>query len=91
MCCLSIEVFDVCLPGPLLHTRGPTGKRERESERDGSGEKDPAACSINKMQRQSAQVRFTAVGPPLRTLQPLGLFVPSETKSSLTTHEEKLR
>lgn len=43
-------------PGPLLHTRGGiTGKRERESEREGSGEKDLASCSMHKMQRQSAQ------------------------------------
>ncbi|XP_074501301.1 cryptochrome-1-like [Sebastes fasciatus] len=41
-------------PGLLLHSRGSvTGKRERESERDGSGEKDPASCSVHKMQRQS--------------------------------------
>lgn len=40
--------------GLLLHSRGSvTGKRERESERDGSGEKDPASCSVHKMQRQS--------------------------------------
>lgn len=43
-------------PGLLLHTRGGiTGKRERESERDGSGEKDPASCSVHKMQRQSTE------------------------------------
>ncbi|GLD50586.1 cryptochrome-1-like protein, partial [Lates japonicus] len=43
-------------PGLLLHTRGGiTGKRERESEREGSGEEDPASCSMHKMQRQSAE------------------------------------
>uniref|UniRef100_A0A8C6M6M9 Cryptochrome circadian regulator 3a n=1 Tax=Nothobranchius furzeri TaxID=105023 RepID=A0A8C6M6M9_NOTFU len=44
-------------PG-LLHTRGSsiTGKRERESEQNGSGEEDQASCSVNKMQRQSAEV-----------------------------------
>ena len=42
----------------LLHTRGVTGKRERESERDSSGEKDGVACSLNKMQRQSTEVRL---------------------------------
>ncbi|KAG7224318.1 hypothetical protein INR49_000561 [Caranx melampygus] len=43
-------------PGLLLHTRGGiTGKRERESEREGSGEEDPASCSLHKMQRQSAE------------------------------------
>ncbi|TDH10090.1 hypothetical protein EPR50_G00071350 [Perca flavescens] len=43
-------------PGLLLHGRGGiTGKRERESERDGSGEKEPASCSRHKMQRQNAQ------------------------------------
>ncbi|XP_067382212.1 cryptochrome-1-like isoform X3 [Channa argus] len=43
-------------PG-LLHTRGNiTGKRERESERAGSGEEDLASCSLHKMQRQSAEV-----------------------------------
>ncbi|KAJ4934362.1 hypothetical protein JOQ06_007160 [Pogonophryne albipinna] len=42
-------------PG-LLHSRGSiTGKRERESEREGSGERDPTSCSMQKMQRQSAQ------------------------------------
>lgn len=40
-------------PGLLLHNRSSiTGKRERESEREGSGEEDPAAsCSAHKMQR----------------------------------------
>lgn len=42
----------------LLHTRGITGKRERESERDSGGEKDGVACSLNKMQRQSTEVRL---------------------------------
>ncbi|XP_008281376.1 cryptochrome-1-like [Stegastes partitus] len=43
-------------PGLLLHTRGGiTGKRERESEREGSGEEDPTSCSVHKMQRQSAE------------------------------------
>ncbi|TWW56156.1 Cryptochrome-1 [Takifugu flavidus] len=42
-------------PGLLLHTRGITGKRERESERDGAGEKDGVACSLNKLQRQSTE------------------------------------
>ncbi|XP_017164937.1 cryptochrome-1-like [Poecilia reticulata] len=44
-------------PGLLLHTKGSgiTGKRERESEREGSGEEEPASCSVNKMQRQSAE------------------------------------
>uniref|UniRef100_A0A672HWB2 Cryptochrome-1-like n=1 Tax=Salarias fasciatus TaxID=181472 RepID=A0A672HWB2_SALFA len=42
----------------FLHGRGGiTGKRERESERDGSAEEDPASCSLHKMQRQSAEVR----------------------------------
>ncbi|XP_039878788.1 cryptochrome-1-like isoform X3 [Simochromis diagramma] len=43
-------------PGLLLHPRGGiTGKRERESEREGSGEEEPASCSVHKMQRQSAE------------------------------------
>lgn len=47
--------------GLLLHPRGGiTGKRERESEREGSGEEEPASCSVHKMQRQSAEV-----SPPL--------------------------
>lgn len=45
-------------PGLLLHTRGVTGKRERESERDASAEKDGVACSLNKIQRQSTEVRL---------------------------------
>lgn len=44
--------------GLLLHTRGTAGKRERESERDSGGEKDGVACSLNKMQRQSTEVRL---------------------------------
>lgn len=44
--------------GLLLHPRGITGKRERESERDSCGEKDGVACSVNKMQRQSTEVRL---------------------------------
>uniref|UniRef100_A0A8C9YUH2 Cryptochrome circadian regulator 3a n=1 Tax=Sander lucioperca TaxID=283035 RepID=A0A8C9YUH2_SANLU len=52
-------------PGLLLHGRGGiTGKRERESERDGSGEKEPTACSRHKMQRQNAQVRLRLSGTP---------------------------
>ncbi|MEQ2201356.1 Cryptochrome-1, partial [Xenoophorus captivus] len=44
-------------PGLLLHTRGSsTGKRERESEREGSGQEELASCSVNKIQRQSAEV-----------------------------------
>lgn len=50
----------------LLHTRGITGKRERESERDGSGEKDSVACSLNKMQRQSTEVRLLFLDSHLR-------------------------
>uniref|UniRef100_A0AAQ4QMR5 Photolyase/cryptochrome alpha/beta domain-containing protein n=1 Tax=Gasterosteus aculeatus aculeatus TaxID=481459 RepID=A0AAQ4QMR5_GASAC len=42
-------------PGLVPHGRGVTGKRERESERAGSGERDTASCSAHKMQRQSAQ------------------------------------
>lgn len=46
--------------GAFLHTRGGiTGKRERESECEGSGEEDPSSCSVHKMQRQSAEVSFT--------------------------------
>lgn len=55
---LDITTFLLSPSGLLLHTRGITGKRERESERDGSGEKDPASCSVHKMQRQSAEVRL---------------------------------
>uniref|UniRef100_A0A668TXQ7 Photolyase/cryptochrome alpha/beta domain-containing protein n=1 Tax=Oreochromis aureus TaxID=47969 RepID=A0A668TXQ7_OREAU len=44
----------------LLPRGGITGKRERESEREGSGEEEPASCSMHKMQRQSAEV-----SPPL--------------------------
>ncbi len=50
--------------GLLLHTRGITGKRERESEREGSGEKDAASCSMHKMQRQSAEVRIRLIVMP---------------------------
>ncbi|CAG6021974.1 unnamed protein product [Menidia menidia] len=40
--------------GLLLHSRGgSSGKRERESECEGSGEDD--SCSVHKMQRQSAK------------------------------------
>lgn len=47
-------------PGLLLHTRANiAGKRERESEREGSGEEDPASCSVHKIQRQSAEVSIS--------------------------------
>ncbi|XP_061647129.1 cryptochrome-1-like isoform X2 [Phyllopteryx taeniolatus] len=42
-------------PG-IAHIRGGiTGKRERESEREGSGVEDLSSCSGYKMQRQSAE------------------------------------
>lgn len=47
----------LCSSGLLLHTRGVTAKRERESEREGSAEKE-ANFPLNKMQRQSTEVSF---------------------------------
>lgn len=72
----------VCHSGLFLHTRGITGKRERESEREGSGEKDPAACSLNKMQRQSAEVRGQHIQTVTITDSPLNNLQPPETRSS---------
>lgn len=43
-----------CSSGLLLHTSRVTAKRERESERDSSSEKE-ANCPLNKMQRQSTK------------------------------------
>uniref|UniRef100_A0AAQ4RWR2 Photolyase/cryptochrome alpha/beta domain-containing protein n=1 Tax=Gasterosteus aculeatus aculeatus TaxID=481459 RepID=A0AAQ4RWR2_GASAC len=48
------EVFSSS--GLVPHGRGVTGKRERESERAGSGERDTASCSAHKMQRQRFMV-----------------------------------
>ncbi|CAL1605816.1 unnamed protein product [Knipowitschia caucasica] len=43
-------------PGLHLQARGGvTGKRERESEREGSVSEEQASCSVHKMQRQSAK------------------------------------
>ncbi|XP_053280066.1 cryptochrome-1 [Pleuronectes platessa] len=49
--------FAVPQPPVLLPpTRGSiTGKRERESERDGAGEEEAGSCSVHKMQRKSAE------------------------------------
>lgn len=81
-CCVSGDgnVFSSCLlglSGLLLHSRGSiTGKRERESEREGSGEKDPASCSLHKMQRQSTEVSILLIIVPSgfqMTLKLLGM------------------
>lgn len=52
---VTMTTTTLCSPGLLLHTSRVTAKRERESERDGSTEKE-ANCPLNKMQRQSTEV-----------------------------------
>lgn len=52
---VTVTTTTLCSSGLLLHTSRVTAKRERESERDSSAEKE-ANCPLNKMQRQSTEV-----------------------------------